>query len=188
MKSTVLNTLGLAAFLAASGAAQAQNTVAGTISLYGRIYSDTCDVVINGQPGNSTSVPMGNYPVSAFNNTTGTTVGGNGVNGQIELSLANCPPGQKVFLQLNAKEVTDYPEAIELDNANASDTAKNVGIHLYEGDSSTPMVLGRRRDYTIPQGSSGSYELYFTAKYVSTKSNVEAGKADATVNYTLTYQ
>ena len=37
-------------------------------------------------------------------------------------------------------------------------------------------------------GDLKSKTLYFIAKYVSTSNNVEAGRADATLNYTLTYQ
>lgn len=189
MKSRIFKVAGISALLLAMGVAQ-QAQAAGQIQLFGRIYSATCEVEINGIKNPSTiSVPMGNYPVTDFA-TPGTPVGGTGTSGRIEIDLSNCPADKtSINVKLNAStvSVSGGPDAIELDNAGDSATAKNVGIYIYhENNMSTPLAVGVDNTYSLTSPT-GQVDVNFVAKYVGTSSGVQPGLANATVNYDLTY-
>ncbi|MDL5167234.1 fimbrial protein [Proteus faecis] len=160
----------------------------GQISFTGLIYSSTCTIDINGT-GSDGNVNMGRYATSEFGGT-GSEVGGKSGNGKLDISLINCPPQGKVKLKLEGKTDSSSDQILALDNPDNSNTAKNVGIHIYsEQDPSTPYHINLSTEYDIKDtGDLKSKTLSFIAKYVSTSDDVEAGRADATLNYTLTYQ
>lgn len=160
----------------------------GQISFTGLIYSSTCTIDINGT-GSDGNVNMGRYATSEFDGA-GSEVGGKSGNGKLDISLINCPPQGTVKLKLEGKTDSSSDQILALDNPDDSNTAKNVGIHIYDRDDlGTPFNLNVTKEYKIKDtGDLKSKTLYFIAKYVSTSNNVEAGRADATLNYTLTYQ
>lgn len=160
----------------------------GQISFTGLIYSSTCTIDINGT-GSDGNVNMGRYATSEFSGS-GSEVGGSSGNGKLDISLINCPPQGKVKLKLEGKTDSSSNQILALDNPNDSNTAKNVGIHIYdEYDLETPYIINFTEEYEIKDtGDIKSKTLSFIAKYVSTDDEVEAGRADATLNYTLTYQ
>ncbi|QUT02221.1 fimbrial protein [Proteus terrae] len=160
----------------------------GQISFTGLIYSSTCTIDINGT-GSDGNVNMGRYATSEFNDA-GSEVGGTAGNGKLDISLINCPPQGKVKLKLSGKTDDSSDRILALDNPNDPNTAKNVGIHIYDDyDLVNPYHINFTEEYDIKDtGDLKSKTLSFIAKYVSTDDDVEAGRADATLNYTLTYQ
>lgn len=187
---SIARLLWAAPLLLAAQAADAQSSSTGQIKLFGRIYASACEVEINGQDssGNAT-IPMGNYPVSAFP-AAGTVVGGSDGNGVIDIALSNCPPDKTtVDVELDATAIGGtYANAVQLDNATSNDTAQNIGIYLYkENDLVNPVALNTAQQYNLVQGTNGKVNVKFIAKYVSTAASVAAGLANGTVNYTLTY-
>ncbi|MEQ4988224.1 fimbrial protein [Proteus vulgaris] len=160
----------------------------GQISFTGLIYASTCTIDINGT-GSDGNVNMGRYATSEFDGA-GSEVGGTGGNGKLDISLINCPPQGKVKLKLEGKTDSSSNQILALDNPNDTNTAKNVGIHIYDHDDlDVPYNINFAEEYDIKDnGDLKSKTLSFIAKYVSTDNDVEAGRADATLNYTLTYQ
>ncbi|MBI6528485.1 type 1 fimbrial protein [Proteus vulgaris] len=160
----------------------------GQISFTGLIYASTCTIDINGT-GSDGNVTMGRYATSEFDGT-GSEVGGSAGNGKLDISLINCPPQGTVKLKLSGKTDSSSDQILALDNSSDPNTAKNVGIHIYDQyDLSTPYNINFTEEYKIKDnGDLKSKTISFIAKYVSTDDEVEAGRADATLNYTLTYQ
>ncbi|MEQ4924184.1 fimbrial protein [Proteus hauseri] len=181
-------TLFVSAMTASIGVLAAE-TQSGTLSFKGLIYSSSCSIDINDSNSPNANVLMGRYPTSAFTEKD-SEVGGENGNGKIEITLENCPPVGKVTLQLNGKADDSSDQTLALDNPSSSNTAKNVGIRIYNvKDKSTPLVINGSKTETIDvEGADSSWSAEFVAKYISTANTVIAGQADATLNYTITYQ
>lgn len=159
----------------------------GTISFKGFIYNATCSVDINNSNSPNADVDMGRYPTSAFTKH-GDEVGGEGKNGSLDISLTDCPEKGKVKLQLKGKQKGNSDSLLELDNPQSPKTAKNIGIVLYDReDMSTDIIINGSvtKEYDVSSGA--EWHASYVAKYYSTADNVEAGQADATLNYTLSY-
>lgn len=185
MKPYFLKSVCCAAVLFA-GAAHAQSENTGNIKLTGRIFSSTCEVSINGNSnGGNATVPMGNYSSEAFTKK-GDVVGGNGRNGQIQFNLSGCPEDKsKVVLEVHA-DLFDA-KMIKLDNSTSSSSAKNVGVYLYQAkDTANPMDLTKTHSYNIDKVSNTA-DIDLVAKYVSTENDVTAGTANASFDYTISY-
>ncbi|MEG0279384.1 MAG: fimbrial protein [Morganella sp. (in: enterobacteria)] len=158
----------------------------GTISFNGFIYSATCSISINDSDSPNADVDMGRYPTSAFE-SKGDEVGGEGKNGSLDISLVDCPDQGTVQLQLHGTQKDGYASVLELDNPNSDYTAKNIGIVIYNRDNmDDPITIdGASEEYDVV--SSTEWHASYVAKYTSTADDVEAGQADATLNYTLSY-
>lgn len=159
----------------------------GTISFRGFIYNATCSIDINNSNSPNADVDMGRYPTSAFTES-GDEVGGEGKNGSLDISLIDCPDEGKVTLQLHGKPKDGYDAVLELDNPESSETAKNIGIVLYDRDDMSKDIIingSVTKEYEV--SSSAEWHASYVAKYTSTADDVEAGQADATLNYTLSY-
>ncbi|WP_235843801.1 fimbrial protein [Morganella psychrotolerans] len=158
----------------------------GTISFNGFIYSATCSISINDSDSPNADVDMGRYPTSAFE-SKGDEVGGEGKNGSLDISLVDCPDQGTVQLQLHGTQKDGYASVLELDNPNSDYTAKNIGIIIYNRDNmDDPITIdGASEEYDVV--SSTEWHASYVAKYTSTADDVEAGQADATLNYTLSY-
>lgn len=169
----------------AMNASAAEQT--GTISFKGFIYNATCSIVLNDTNSPNADVLMGRYPTSAFTKA-GDEVGGEDGHGSLSISLLDCPEKGKVTLQLHGKPKDGLNAILELDNPASPNTAKNIGIVLYDrNDMNTDIIINGSVTKEYEVSSSAEWHVDYVAKYHSTADNVEAGQADATLNYTLSY-
>ncbi|WP_109394610.1 fimbrial protein [Proteus terrae] len=175
--------------ITASSGVLAAETQTGTLTFKGLIYSSSCSIDINDTNSPNANILMGRYPTSAFDGKD-SEVGGENGNGKIEITLENCPPVGKVTLKLNGKADSSSDQTLALDNPTSSDTAKNIGIRIYNiKDMSKPLVINGSKTESIDvEGADTSWNVEFVAKYISIASTVSPGQADATLNYTITYQ
>lgn len=175
--------------ITASTGALAAETQTGTLTFKGLIYSSSCSIDINDTNSPNANILMGRYPTSAFDGKD-SEVGGENGNGKIEITLENCPPVGKVTLKLNGKADSSSDQTLALDNPTSSDTAKNIGIRIYNiKDMGKPLFINGSKTESIDvEGADTSWSAEFVAKYISTASTVSPGQADATLNYTITYQ
>lgn len=173
----------------ASASVLAVETQTGTLSFKGLIYSSSCIIDINDTNSPNTNVLMGRYPTSAFDGKD-SEVGGENGNGKIEITLEQCPPVGKVTLKLDGKADSSSDQILALDNPTSSETAKNVGIRIYNTkDMSKALVINGSKTESIDvEGADTTWNAEFVAKYISTADTVSPGQADATLNYTITYQ
>lgn len=169
--------------------ASAEETQDGTITFSGFIYNSTCTIDLNGDNSPDAHAQMGRYPTSAFGKKYD-TAGGEGIYGKIDISLIDCPDQGNVTLKLNGKPKNGESDILELDNPGDDSTAKNIGIIIYDrdGDHSGDGIDidgSFEKEYHVE--NSASWEASYVAKYISMADDVEAGQANATLNYTLTY-
>ncbi|WP_323837642.1 fimbrial protein [Photorhabdus africana] len=125
-------------------------------------------------------VDFGNIPSYLFKGK-GTTAGHADFNIGIE-----CTEKIKPTIKFSARTISGTPESIiQLNRANATNTAKGVGVQiLYMG---TPIPIGKpfvvgysNRDYR--------YNLPFTARYYQTDDRITGGKANAAAHFTVQYE
>lgn len=188
MKKSLIGKSLISALLAGTAMSASAVDQTGTISFKGFIYNATCSIDLNDTNSPNVDVLMGRYPTSAFTET-GTMVGGKDGYGELNISLTDCPDQGKVKLQLHGKPKDGDNELLELDNPNASTTAKNIAVLIFENDDTNndPVVIDGSKTEEYNVSSSASWKGSYTAYYYSTADDVEAGQADATLNYTLSY-
>lgn len=152
----------------ASASVLAVETQTGTLSFKGLIYSSSCIIDINDTNSPNANVLMGRYPTSAFDGKDSEVGGENG----------------------NGKADSSSDQILALDNPTSSETAKNVGIRIYNTkDMSKALVINGSKTESIDvEGADTTWNAEFVAKYISTADTVSPGQADATLNHTITYQ
>lgn len=194
MKKLKINNLIIVLSLAcvsghASAAPVAQtDTSGGPINFEGNIINAPC--IIKGT-SKSQTISLGDVSVKQL------TAGTKGDSKDFTISLEGCDlagfeeDGVKAANYTSAKimfkgdkanSVGDIVKLAAIDGA-----AQNVGVQLTERGSSTPLVLDT---YTATKALStgvSSYDFPFTAYYIKNGDPV-AGKANATVNFTVTYE
>ncbi|EMO4164030.1 fimbrial protein [Morganella morganii] len=187
MKKSLIGKSLISVLLAGSAMSASAVEQTGKISFKGFIYNATCSIVLNDTNSPNADVLMGRYPTSAFTKS-GDEVGGEDGNGSLSISLLDCPEKGKVTLQLHGQPKDGYDAILELDNPKAQNTAKNVGIVLYDRDDmNTDIIINGSVTKEYEVSSSTEWHADYVAKYISTADDVEAGQADATLNYTLSY-
>ncbi|MEY0232742.1 MULTISPECIES: fimbrial protein [Providencia] len=161
----------------------------GTISFKGLIYNATCTINLNDSYSPDAEVKMGRFATSEFNGEDD-EVGGTGGDGKLKIELIDCPDQGTVTINLMGKAKRYDDTILELDNEGSAGVAKNVGIRIYhEDDLANPIVVDGSKSQDIDvSGNSSEWRGTFIAKYVSTDDTVEAGQADATLNYKITYK
>lgn len=150
----------------------------GTINFTGNISDTACVVDVNSA---NQTVEMNTISKTAFGTSAGTTAGPK----KFDIVLSSCPQA------ITATSVRfDGPTHAANSNIlalSAGMTATNVGIALYEDDSSTLIPIGTASaEVTLTADATNT--LSFIAKYMSTAASVGQGTANASTAFTLIYQ
>lgn len=153
----------------------------GTINFTGMIADNVCTV---DTASATQTVNLGNVSVNALA-SAGTTASPT----RFTLTLKNCPDTVKTAqTRFDGTPASGNSSILAL-NTPADGTmtaAKNVGVAIYEQDSSTLVPLGTpSKDTKI--SSTADNTLTYIAKYYATGTPVSAGLADATATFTITY-
>lgn len=173
--------------LASGSVFAAPTTQTGTIHLNGKIYSATCDIEVNGDPfAENVNIDMGRHPSSAFN-SKGDEIGYNGVNGLIDIQLSNCPENGKLSVSFTGTTLNGDPTILQLDNPGAAETAKNIGIRLYEAGIDNKVRMDGSVSFEADVTDSETYTKDFYATYISTADSVSPGNANATLGFEIEY-
>lgn len=181
----LLTAMMVSAFSVSAGADQQS----GTLSFHGYIYNSTCTVMINDEDSRDADIDMGRYSTNDFTHA-GDEVGGEGNYGKFNLKLKGCPGHGDVTLSMKGKIANGERSHLALDNEGADGVAKNIAIRIYDTDDLvTPYNVNFDTTYKFSDETpEKEWEVGFIAKYVSTADEVEAGRADATLDYQITYK
>ena len=131
------------------------------------------------------TVPMGDYPKSAFKGVGSTT---NPV--RFKVAVNGCPAAMKsvsiAFAEPNKRYINVAQGVVQL---SSDSTAKGIGLKLTQASDGTPMLLDTSgyllRGYDPVKG--GSMEIVFDAAYYQAESKVTPGTANAVVEFTMSY-
>lgn len=171
MKKSTIALLPLLSVL--SFAASAQN---GTIDFVGNILGSTCNV------SPTTTVMLGDTDISAFPAAGGPASSSK----KFEIAFEECPTSvRSIHIKFDGTGTAAKPDVFAL---NPGQSAKNVGVALYQGDEKTQIPVGGSYTYKLPPVSQiNSASIPFVAKYYAVASGVAAGTANATSSIAITY-
>lgn len=177
MKLTKILLPSLSALLLTSGAFAAPQKTTGTINFTGFIGAATCEV--NG--GKDLNVYLGRHEVSKFAGAGTEVKGAN----DVELTLTNCSGNAHLTLHGDNFAGGDKTALALKEQAGS---ASGVGIALKRnGDTGRFFRLDGSDNYDLPIGNDGSATFKFMTYYLQKEAQVTEGKADGTLNYTITY-
>ena len=177
---TLMATAALTALPLASHAAD------GKINFTGKILDAAC--TIDTSTLNQT-VNLGNVPKSSFN-----AAGDVAAATHFSIVLNNCPSAvSSASIKFDGAADAADTSILAL---NSGQTAKGVGVAFYEEDGVTAIPLatqskGIKLETASKQASgtaANSNKMSFIAKYKATQAAVVAGTANATSDFTITYQ
>lgn len=148
----------------------------GTINFTGNITDQACTV--DTASANQT-VNLGNVSAKAF-----AAAGDVAAPTKFSINLTNCP---QTVTQARVKfDGTTNSTNQTILALSSGQTATNVGVALYEADSTTQIpVASASASQTIT--TVGPNVLNFVAKYMATTASVGTGTANAVTNFTVNY-
>ncbi|WP_392553290.1 fimbrial protein [Orbus wheelerorum] len=148
----------------------------GTINFTGQITDTACSVSVANQ---IQSVSLGTVSVKAFS-AAGDTASAT----KFTIKLSGCPKSAtNASVSFDGAATTDN-RILALNTGDG--VATNVGIGIYENDSST--LIGLQNHSKMQTLKEGDNELAYIAKYYAVAASVTPGAANATTTYTLIYQ
>lgn len=150
----------------------------GTINFTGEIIDQGCEI---GGGRSTINVDLGKVTVPSFSGTAGAVAGAR----SFDIALSNCPT-EMSQVGVIFDGPLDSADTQLLALSGGAGAATGVGIALYEADAVTQIPLATP---SKPNALDGATDVVLTyiAKYKSTAATVEAGKANATANFTLVY-
>ena len=146
----------------------------GTVNFNGEIVDNAC--AVSGTTGNSMIVLMDAVNKSSFSSGRGVVA----ATTPFTLTLTNCPT-TNARVRFEGTQADGYPDALAI-----SGGAKGVGIQLYNQDMSK-LPLYTASNYYQLQEENEANELNFYASYVATGAAIEPGPANASANFTISY-
>lgn len=172
MKNKIILATALMAGLA--GTAYAEN---GTIRFTGNIIDTACEVSTESQ---NQTVNLGDVGTNAF-----PAAGSTAAPARFTITLNNCPSSvSSASVRFDGTGDASNSQILALDSGQ---TAKNVGVAIYEQNSTTLIPIGSdSQDVTL--SSEGSNELTYIAKYYATAVPVEAGTANSMTTFSIIYK
>ncbi|WP_170870465.1 fimbrial protein [Pantoea sp. 1.19] len=144
------------------------------------LTAESCTVA---NAGAVTSVPMGNVSISTLHPTSKPQ--------RFQIPLTNCATGSSLnnivnvtFTPVNGSTIVDAVNGIT--GLDSTSTAKGVGVQILREDGVTAFPLGT----ATPAGAitRGETVLNFYARYIKTADSPQAGRANAKVNFTVSYK
>lgn len=158
----------------------------GTLNITGTILDSACTIDTTTA---TQTVNLGVIQRTSFKET-GSVAGKT----KFSISLKDCPStvtSASVTFDGTANKAN--PDILAL---NSGQTAEGVGVAFYEADGITPIpLLTKSTSVTLDTATSGEpatpsnvNQLTYVATYKSTQDAVTAGSANATSNFTITYQ
>nr|WP_241391464.1 fimbrial protein [Serratia proteamaculans]ULG18709.1 fimbrial protein [Serratia proteamaculans] len=148
----------------------------GTINFTGNITDTACTV---DTASTNQTVNLGTVATTAFS-AAGSTASPT----RFTINLNTCPAAVKsanVRFDGNTNSANSNILAL-----NSDQTATNVGVALYEQNSSTLIPVGNPTE-NVTLSSTNSNTLTYIAKYYSTATPVTAGTANSTATFTIAY-
>ncbi|WP_202300855.1 fimbrial protein [Dryocola clanedunensis] len=98
----------------------------------------------------------------------------------------DCPAGLIVKSQIDATaDASGTPGVMRLDSGTG--VATGVGVQLFLDTQDTAVVFGQPKEYTTTTVE-GPLAVRYKARYYQTSSTITTGLANATAQFTLTYQ
>lgn len=149
----------------------------GTIRFTGAITDATCTVATGSQALN---VDLGKVAKSALNGSAGLSASPT----RFTLGLTGCPETVKnasIKFDGNANSVN--PKLLAVDSG--TDAATGVGIQIAEENGTEIPLHTSSRNYAL---TTGTNQLDFVARYVSTGTAVTTGTANGTSMFTINYR
>lgn len=148
----------------------------GTVNFTGNISDTTCAVDTN---SSSQTVDLGTVSTNSFS-----AAGATASVARFSINLTGCPSSvTSSSIRFDGPAASGNSNLLAL---TSGQTATNVGVGIYQQDSTTLIPLGKpSAPYSI--SSTGPNVLNFVAKYVSTAKNVGPGSANAAATFTITY-
>lgn len=168
----------VAALLAGSTIGGIAHAADGTINFTGSITPDACTI----DPGSTSPVVlMGNIGAAGFK-----TVGEGLSPTRFNIVLTSCPA---TFTNASVKfdGPTNATNSNLLRLTAVAGVATNLGIGIYERDSSTLIPIGSPSANVPLVTGGGPTTMTYIAKYVATALPVGTGPANATSDYTVSY-
>ncbi len=159
----------------------------GNVKLLGTIYNATCTITVNDKllGSNAAVVTMGKHSTSAFPKT-GTVVSGTEGDGKINLVAEKCPESGSMAVTFRGVTNSTNNKLLAIDAG--SSAAQNVGIALFDGDTTSASRLELNKEYTYSVTSGQSYKRAFRAAYESTAMTVVAGAANSSLDVNVEYK
>ncbi|MBP5946876.1 MULTISPECIES: fimbrial protein [unclassified Pseudomonas] len=103
------------------------------------------------------------------------------------IQLVECPnflKSVKYSIKANTKVIDANKGVISLD---ASSTAKGIGLQVSRGDDQ-PVVIGKEYNFAGYDRAGGDFNIPFSASYIQTDASIEAGIADTSLTFVMSYQ
>ncbi|WP_336777771.1 fimbrial protein [Pantoea sp. USHLN256] len=166
-----------------SGISFAASAADGKINFTGTILDSACTIDTN--TANQT-VNLGKIPKSSFN-----AAGAVAAATRFSIMLNNCPAAvTSASIKFDGNADSSDTNILAL---NSGQTAKGVGIAFYEEDGITAIPLATQSksitlDTSAGEEPANSNKMTFVAKYKAMQASVVAGTANATSDFTITYQ
>lgn len=166
----------LAAAIVSLGFASSAFAADGTINFIGNITDTACQVTAANA---SQDVTLGTVASSAFTNAGDTAAAT-----KFTIKVSSCPDTvTSASVRFDGEPSAANNQILAL---TSGQTATNVGIGLYESDSTT--LIGLQNDSAPQTLVQGDNNLTYVAKYYATATGVTAGTANASTTFTITYK
>ncbi|EJL89943.1 fimbrial protein [Pantoea sp. GM01] len=166
----------LVAITASLGIVGTSTAADGTINFTGTITDNACTVDTGSA---NQTVNLGTVSTKTF---TGAGVTASPT--RFTINLTSCPATvTSASVRFDGATSSANNQILAL---NSGQTATNVGVALYEQDSSTLIPIASK-SVDRPITATGPNVLTFIAKYYATATPVAAGSANSTANFTIAY-
>lgn len=169
--------IALAIAVTAALSTSAAFATGGQVNFTGNITDAVCEVA--NSPSAPLQVPMGDVSKTEFD-AAGATAAPQG----FTLVLRNCPvTAHNAMIEFDGTSVTGNNAILAL--TPVAGVATNVGIQISDDTNTVVPLYTASKGY--PLSSTNDNELKFVARYISTDTTVSPGSADATANFSVTY-
>lgn len=148
----------------------------GTVNFTGTIRDTACTV---DTASATQTVNLGTVAATSFG-----SAGSTASSTRFTINLTGCPTAvTSASVRFDGPLATGNSSLLAL---SSGQTATNVGVGIYQQDSSTLIPIGSA-SAAVTLSSTATNALNFIAKYVSTAATVGAGSANAVATFTVAY-